>query len=102
MGYASTRAEARQLVSHRAIQVNGETVNIPSVNVRPNDVVAIREKAKKQARIQDSMNLAEQGGLPSWVSVDKNKLEGVFKAVPDRADLSADINESLIVELYSR
>ena len=102
MGSASTRAEARQLVSHRAIQVNGETVNIPSVNVRPNDVVAIREKAKKQARIQDSMNLAEQGGLPSWVSVDKNKLEGVFKAVPDRADLSADINESLIVELYSR
>ena len=102
MGYASTRAEARQLVSHRAIQVNGETVNIPSVKVRPNDVVAIREKAKKQARIQDSMNLAEQGGLPSWVSVDKNKLEGVFKAVPDRADLSADINESLIVELYSR
>jgi len=102
MGYASTRAEARQLVSHRAIQVNGETVNIPSVNVRPNDVVAIREKAKKQARIQDSMNLAEQGGLPSWVSVDKNKLESIFKAVPDRADLSADINESLIVELYSR
>ena len=102
MGYASTRAEARQLVSHRAIQVNGETVNIPSVKVRPNDVVAIREKAKKQARIQDSMNLAEQGGLPSWVSVDKTKLEGVFKAVPDRADLSADINESLIVELYSR
>ena len=102
MGYASTRAEARQLVSHRAIQVNGETVNIPSVNVRPNDVVAIREKARKQARIQDSLNLAEQSGFPAWVSVDKNKMEGVFKSMPDRSDLAGDINESLIVELYSR
>jgi small subunit ribosomal protein S4 len=102
MGFGSTRAEARQLVSHCAIQVNGESVNIPSLMVRPNDIVAIREKSKKQARIQDAMNLAEQGGLPQWVAVDKNKLEGVFKAVPDRADLSADINESLIVELYSR
>ena len=102
MGFGSTRAEARQLVSHKAILVNGQTVNIPSAAVRPNDVVSIREKSKKQARIQDSLNLAEQSGLPSWVSVDKNKLEGVLKSVPDRADLSADINESLIVELYSR
>ena len=102
MGFASTRAEARQLVSHKAIHVNGKSVNIPSMMVRANDAVAIREKSRKQARIQDSLNLAEQGGLPSWVSVDKTKLEGVFKSVPDRADLSADINESLIVELYSR
>jgi len=102
MGFSSTRAEARQLVGHKAIAVNGETVNIPSVLIRPNDVITVREKARKQARIQDSMNLAEQGGLPGWVSVDKNKLEGVFKAVPDRSDLSSDINESLIVELYSR
>ena len=102
MGFGSTRAEARQLVSHKAIAVNGKVVNVPSALVRPSDVVAIRESKKKQARIQDSLNLAEQGGLPAWVSVDKNKLEGVFKAVPDRADLSQDINESLIVELYSR
>ena len=102
MGYASTRAEARQLVSHKAILVNGKAINIPSALVRPNDVVAIREKSRKQARIQDALNLAEQGGMPSWVSVDKTKMEGVFKAVPDRADLSSDINESLIVELYSR
>ena len=102
MGFGSTRAEARQLVSHKAIVVNGQTVNIPSAQVRPNDVVAVREKSKKQARIQDSLNLAEQAGLPEWVSVDKTKLEGVLKAVPDRSDLSADINESLIVELYSR
>ncbi|MCU0974657.1 MAG: 30S ribosomal protein S4 [Burkholderiales bacterium] len=102
MGYASTRAEARQLVSHKAVLVNGESVNIPSALVKPNDVVAIREKSKKQARIQDAMNLAEQSGMPSWVSVDKTKVEGVFKAIPDRADLSSDINESLIVELYSR
>jgi small subunit ribosomal protein S4 len=102
MGFGSTRAEARQLVSHKAITVNGQTLNIPSALVRPNDVVAIREKSRKQARIQDSLNLAEQSGFPGWVSVDKNKLEGVLKSVPERSDLSADINESLIVELYSR
>jgi small subunit ribosomal protein S4 len=102
MGYATTRAEARQLVSHKAVTVNGDVVNIPSALVRPNDVVAIREKARKQARIQDALTLADQSGMPSWVSVDKNKMEGVFKAVPDRADLYSDINESLIVELYSR
>jgi len=102
MGYASTRAEARQLVSHKAISVNGETLNIPSAMIRPNDVVAVREKSRKQARIQDALNLAEQAGMPGWVSVDKNKMEGVFKSVPDRSDLSAEINESLIVELYSR
>jgi len=102
MGLASTRAEARQLVSHKAISVNGATMNIPSAQIRPNDVVSVREKSRKQTRIQDSLSLAEQSGFPSWVSVDKTKMEGVFKAVPERSDLTADINESLIVELYSR
>ncbi len=102
MGFGSTRAEARQLVSHKAIAVNGRALNVPSAQIRPNDTVAVREKSKAQARIQDSLNLAEQSGMPGWVSVDKTKLEGVFKNVPDRADLSAEINESLIVELYSR
>ena len=102
MGLASTRAEARQLVGHRAIAVNGQTVNIPSAQIRPNDVVAVREKAKKQTRVQDSLSLAEQSGFPQWVSVDKAKMEGVFKSVPERSDIAADINESLIVELYSR
>ena len=102
MGLASTRAEARQLVSHKAISVNGQTLNIPSAQVRPNDVIALRDKAKKQARVQDALNLAEQNGFPSWVSVDKTKMEGIFKAIPERSDVAADINESLIVELYSR
>jgi small subunit ribosomal protein S4 len=102
MGLASTRAEARQLVGHKAISVNGQTVNIPSAQVRPNDVISVREKAKKQARVQDALSLAEQGGFPAWVSVDKTKMEGVFKSVPERSDVAADVNESLIVELYSR
>jgi small subunit ribosomal protein S4 len=102
MGYATTRAEARQLVSHKAITVNGQVLNIPSALVRPADVVAVREKSRKQARIQDALTLAEQNGMPGWVSVDKTKMEGTFKSVPDRADLYSDINESLIVELYSR
>ena len=102
MGFGSTRAEARQLVSHKSISVNGATLNIASALVKPNDVIAVREAAKKQARIQDSLNLAEQSGFPSWVSIDKTKMEGIFKSVPDRADLAAEINESLIVELYSR
>jgi small subunit ribosomal protein S4 len=102
MGLASTRAEARQLVSHKSIAMNGSTVNIPSVQVRPNDVITIREKAKKQVRVQDSLSLAEQSGFPSWVSVDKTKMEGIFKSVPERSDIAADVNESLIVELYSR
>ncbi len=102
MGFGSTRAEARQLVSHKSITVNGQILNIPSALIKPNDVVAIREKSRKQARIVDSLNLAEQTGMPSWVSVDKTKMEGVFKALPDRADFAADVNENLIVELYSR
>lgn len=102
MGFGSTRAEARQLVSHKAILVNGQVLNIPSAHVKPDDVISIREKSRNQARIQDSLNLAEQTGVAGWVSVDKNKMEGTFKSVPDRGDLAGDINESLIVELYSR
>jgi small subunit ribosomal protein S4 len=102
MGLASTRAEARQLVGHKGIAVNGQTLNIPSAQVKPNDVIAVREKARKQARVQDALSLAEQSGFPQWVSVDKAKMEGVFKSVPERSDVAADINESLIVELYSR
>ncbi|MCM5682128.1 30S ribosomal protein S4 [Schlegelella sp. S2-27] len=102
MGFGSTRAEARQLVSHKGITVNGEVVNIPSYLVKAGDVVAVREKAKKQLRIQDAYKLAEQIGLPGWVQVDGAKLEGVFKKTPDRDEFGAEINESLIVELYSR
>lgn len=102
MGFGSTRAEARQLVSHRAVMVNGHVVNIPSAQVRPNDIVAIAEKSRGQGRIASSLELAEQNGFPSWVTVDSKKMEGTFKQLPDRADLSSEINESLIVELYSR
>jgi small subunit ribosomal protein S4 len=102
MGFGSTRAEARQLVGHRAITVNGQVVNIPSFLVKPGDVVAVREAAKKQLRIQDALKLAESVGLPEWVSVDSAKMEGTFKKLPDRDQFGAEINESLIVELYSR
>ena len=102
MGFGSTRAEARQLVSHKGITVNGEVVNIASYLVKAGDVVAVREKAKKQLRIIDSLKLAESIGLPAWVSVDATKLEGIFKKTPDRDEFGAEINESLIVELYSR
>jgi len=102
MGFASTRAEARQLVSHKAIVVNGQVVNIPSFTVKADDVVSIREKAKIQARIVAALELAEQREKPLWVEVDNKKMEGVFKRIPDRSDLSAEINEQLIVELYSK
>ncbi|WP_018694007.1 30S ribosomal protein S4 [Algicola sagamiensis] len=102
MGFASTRAEARQLVSHKAIMVNGKTVNIPSYRVSPEDVVAVREKSKKQGRITAALELAEQREKPTWVEVDNKQMEGVFKRLPERTDLSADINEQLIVELYSK
>ncbi|GAC29061.1 MULTISPECIES: 30S ribosomal protein S4 [Alteromonadaceae] len=102
MGFASTRAEARQLVSHKAVVVNGKVVNIPSFNVKAEDVVAVREKAKKQARIVSALELADQREKPTWLEVDNTKMEGVFKRVPERTDLSADINEQLIVELYSK
>jgi small subunit ribosomal protein S4 len=102
MGLASTRAEARQLVSHKAILVNGRVVNVPSFTVLPEQVVAVREKAKKQARIAAALELSGQREKPTWVEVDTNKLEGIFKRLPERSDLSADINEQLIVELYSK
>ena len=102
MGFASTRAEARQLVSHKAIMVNGKVVNVPSFNVSAEDVVSVREKAKKQARITAALELADQREKPTWIEVDGKKMEGVFKRVPERADLSAEINEQLIVELYSK
>lgn len=102
MGFGSTRAESRQLVSHKAIMVNGKTLNIPSYQVRVGDVVAVREKAKNQLRIQGALGIAGQRGEVEWVDVNTEKKEGVFKRVPDRGDLSSDINENLIVELYSK
>ncbi|PID48818.1 MAG: 30S ribosomal protein S4 [Proteobacteria bacterium] len=102
MGFGATRAEARQLVSHKAIKVNDQIVNIPSYQVKPGDVVAVRDRAKKQARIQDAVTVAEQLGFPAWLEVDSKGFQGTFKAVPDRSDLPAEINESLIVELYSK
>ena len=102
MGFGVTRAECRQLVSHKSIEVNGSVVNIPSYQVKADDVISVREKARKQLRIQDSLNTAEQFGFPDWVTVDTKKMTGTFKAAPERTDLSSDINESLVVELYSK
>ena len=102
MGFGSTRAEARQFVSHKAFTVNSIVVNIASYQVKAGDVVAVREKSKKQVRIVEALSLAEQIGMPSWVAVDAKKMEGTFKSAPDRSDIAADVNESLIVELYSR
>ena len=102
MGFAATRAEARQLVSHKAITVNGQSVNIPSYMVKAGDMLAIRDKSKKQNRVVEALQLAAQVGMPSWVDVNADKAEGTFKSLPDRDMFGADINESLIVELYSR
>ncbi|MFC1797441.1 30S ribosomal protein S4 [Pseudomonadota bacterium] len=103
MGFAVTRAQARQMVSHKGINVNGRMVNIPSYQVKPEDAVAIREKAKNQLRVKEAIKLAQEMDLVSpWLEVDGSKMEGVFKSYPDRQELSADINESLIVELYSK
>jgi small subunit ribosomal protein S4 len=102
MGFGSTRAEARQLVSHKAVLVNGKLVNIPSYSVKTGDTLSLRDNAKKQLRIQDALKLADSIGMPAWVSVDTAKMEGVFKKVPDRDEFGADIKEALIVELYSR
>jgi small subunit ribosomal protein S4 len=102
MGFASTRAEARQLVSHKAIVVNGQVVNIPSFQVSPEDAVTVREKAKKQARIKAALDVAAQREKPTWIEINADKMEGVYKRLPERSDLSADINEQLIVELYSK
>ena len=102
MGFASTRAEARQLVSHKAIEVNGKPVNIPSYLLRATDTVSVREKSRAQLRIKASLDLAEQNGFPSWVEVDAKNFKGVFKALPDRAEFANDVNEQLVVELYSK
>ena len=103
MGFAVTRPAARQLVSHRGVTVNGKPVNLPSYSVKPGDAIALSEKAQKQLRVQESLTVSAQMDLsPSWIEVDAKKFAGVFKAVPDRADLPADINEALIVELYSK
>ena len=102
MGFGSTRAEARQLVSHKALVVNGKCVNIPSYMVKAGDVIAVRDKSKKQNRIVEALQLAQQVGMPSWVEVNIEKAEGVFKSTPDRDQFAADVKESLIVELYSR
>jgi len=102
MGFGSTRAEARQMVAHKAILVNGAAVNIPSYQVQVGDVISLREKAKKQLRVQSAIALAAQRGEPEWIEMNSDKLEGVFKSLPDRQDLSSEINENLIVELYSK
>ncbi|WP_019864908.1 30S ribosomal protein S4 [Methylovulum miyakonense] len=102
MGFACTRAEARQLVSHKSIQVNGGLINIPSYQVVPGDVLSIREKAKKQQRIVDALTVTEQYGFPAWVDVNPKTMTGTFNSLPDRVDLGSDINEQLVVELYSK
>jgi small subunit ribosomal protein S4 len=102
MGFGSTRAEARQLVSHCAIEVNGRVSNISSMLITAGDTISVREKSRKQARILESLQLAGQSGFPSWVDVDAQKMTGKFKAIPDRQDVAQDVNESLVVELYSR
>lgn len=102
MGFASTRAEARQLVSHKGIEVNGELVNIPSYQVKAEDEVTVREKARKQLRVQSSLETAKEVGFPAWIEVDDKKMAGVFKSAPDRGDIHPDINENLVVELYSK
>ncbi|MEJ2316044.1 MAG: 30S ribosomal protein S4 [Gammaproteobacteria bacterium] len=102
MGFGSTRAEARQLVTHKAILVNGQTVNVPSYQVSPEDVISVREKSRNQVRIQNSLALAEQYEFPEWVEVDVKGMSATFKRVPDRSELPAEISEQLIVELYSK
>ena len=102
MGFGSTRAEARQLVSHKAITVNGAVINIPSYQVKAGDVVAVREKSNTQNRVVEALQLATQVGIPAWIEVNVEKAEGTFKKVPDRDEFGADIKEALIVELYSR
>ncbi len=102
MGYASTRAEARQLVSHKAIIVNDKITNICSYQLNVGDDVQVREKSKKQQRIIDSLTVAEQYGFPAWVEMDSKNMKGTFKSLPDRSELGSDINEQLVVELYSK
>lgn len=102
MGFAATRAEARQLVNHKAVAVNGQTVNIPSYQVAAGDIVSIRDKARQQTRIQDSLQVASQIGFGEWVEVSEKELKGTYKSVPERDQVLPDINENLVVELYSK
>jgi small subunit ribosomal protein S4 len=102
MGFATTRAEARQLVSHKSIAVNGQVVNIPSYQVSPGDEISVREKARKQLRVQNALQLAGEAGFPEWIEMDQNKMSGVLKQLPERDDILPDINENLVVELYSK
>lgn len=102
MGFAATRAEARQLVSHKAVTVNGAVVNVPSFEVSPNDVIGVTEKASKQLRIKSALEMNAQLGFSDWVEVDEKKIEGVYKAIPERDQILPDINENLVVELYSK
>ncbi len=102
MGFGATRAEARQLVSHKSILVNGKAVNIPSYQVQTGDIISVRQKAKNQLRIKSAMDLASQRGFEEWLNVDMSNMQGTFVSVPERADLPPDINENLIVELYSK
>ncbi|AAO27149.1 ribosomal protein S4 [Buchnera aphidicola str. Bp (Baizongia pistaciae)] len=102
IGFGSTRAEARQLVSHKSILVNNCTVNIPSYQVSPGDVISIHKNSKLQSRIKAALELSEQRETPIWIEVDFNKMQGIYKRVPERSDLSAEINEYLIIELYSK
>ena len=102
MGFSSSRSESRQLVRHNGISVNGARVNIPSYQVQPNDVISINEKSRAQIRVQSAMDLAQQRGIADWLDVDTKKMQGVYKARPERSELPADINENLIVELYSK
>ncbi len=102
MGFGSTRAEARQLVTHGAMQVNGKALDVPSAMLKAGDVVAVEERSKGQLRIQDALQLAEKVGFPSWVEVDAKKMTATFKGAPDRSEFGQDINESLVVELYSK
>lgn len=102
MGFASTRAEARQLVAHKSIIVNEQVINIPSFQVNAGDLIKIREKAKSQQRIKDALMVAEQYGFPAWVQINVNDMSGIFNSVPDRVELGSEINEQLVVELYSK
>ncbi len=102
MGFGSSRSEARQLVRHNGILVNGKRVNIPSYQINPEDAISTSEKGKEQARVQASLEMAEQRGFVDWITVDTKKSEGVFKNKPERDDLSPEINEHLVVELYSK
>jgi small subunit ribosomal protein S4 len=102
MGFAVTRAEARQLVSHKSVQVNGEAVTIASYQVKAGDVVQIREKSRNQGRVISALTVASQVGFPEWLEVNEKEMRGVFKAAPNRDDVLPDINENLVVELYSK